>query len=117
MAMNEEMATNQDSTPRMLSDESDMRYIELSTLFEQDVYWHPSVTITLAAFTDNGVTLHRLKSEETAVRFDLSAEEMQALIAGYTATVVARECRTPRRPTEFLDEFADPLAPLDDPPL
>ena len=41
------MATNEEHTPRILSDESDTRYIELSTQFEQDVYWHPSVTITL----------------------------------------------------------------------
>src|SRR5438876_11168848 len=88
------MATNEEHAPRILSDESDTRYIELSTQFEQDVYWHPSVTITLAAFTDHGVMLHRLKSEETAVRFDLSTEEIQALITGYTAYVVACESRT-----------------------
>jgi hypothetical protein len=41
------MAKNENITPRILSNESDTRYIELSTQFEQDVYWHPSVTITL----------------------------------------------------------------------
>ena len=111
------MATNEEHTPRILSDAYDTRYIELSTQFEQDVYWHPSVTITLAAFTDNGVMLHRLKSEETAVRFDLSIEEMQALITGYTASMVAHECRTPRRYAESLHEIANPLAFLDDHPL
>lgn len=112
------MATNEENTPRILSDEPDTRYIELSTQFEQDVYWHPSVTITLAAFTDRGVMLHRLKSEETAVRFDLSPEEIQALITGYTAYVVASECQTPhRRYTEAFHEIADPLADLDDHPF
>ena len=111
------MATNEEHTPRILSDAYDTRYIELSTQFEQDVYWHPSVTITLAAITDNGVMLHRLKSEETAVRFDLSIEEMQALITGYTASMVAHECRTPRRYAESLHEIADPLVFLDDHPL
>jgi len=111
------MATNEEHTPRILSDASDTRYIELSTQFEQDVYWHPSVTITLTAFTDNSVMLHRLKSEETAVRFDLSIEEMQALITGYTASMVAHECRTPRRYAESLHEIADPLVFLDDHPL
>src|SRR5213594_33404 len=101
------MATNQESisSVRILSDEYDTRYIELSTQFEQDVYWHPSVTITLAAFTDHGVMLHRMKSEETAVRFDLSKEEIQALITGYTAYVVARE-------NEACQSAIDPLADL-----
>ena len=111
------MATNEEHTPHILSDESDTRYIELSTQFEQDVYWHPSVTITLAAFTDLGVMLHRMKSEETAVRFDLSTEEMQALITGYTAFVVARERLPPRRYAESLDEIADPRTSLDDHPF
>jgi hypothetical protein len=111
--MNEEMATNQDSTTRILSDESDTRYIELSTQFEQDVYWHPSVTITLAAFTDHGVMLHRLKSEETAVRFDLSTQEIQALITNYTAYVVARESESGQSDFNPYDPFAD----LDDHPF
>jgi hypothetical protein len=107
------MATNEDTNPRVLSDESDTRYIELSTQFEQDVYWHPSVTITLAAFTDHGVMLHRLKSEETAVRFDLSTEEMQTLISGYTAYVVACECHSPHQRYRYAEALDD----LDDHPL
>jgi len=102
------MATNEESAPRVLSDERETRYIELSTQFEQDAFWHPSVTITLAAFTDNGVLLHRMKSEETAIRFDLSPEEIQALISGYTAYVVARE--------SAYGPF-DPLTDLDDDPF
>jgi hypothetical protein len=104
------MAKNENITPRILSNESDTRYIELSTQFEQDVYWHPSVTITLAAFTDHGVMLHRMKSEETAIRFDLSTAEIQALITGYTASVVARERRTDERDIE-------PFADLDEHPF
>src|SRR6266567_4694711 len=99
------MATYQESSSsiRMLSDEPDARYIELSMQFEQDIFWHPSVTITIAAFTDHGVLLHRLTSEETAVRFDLSKEEIQALITGYTAYLVARE-------DEHCRPAIDPLA-------
>src|SRR5947209_17811385 len=106
------MATNQEnsSSVRILVDESDTRYIDLSTTFEQDACWHPSVTITLAAFTDHGVMLHRMKSEETAVRFDLSKEEIAALIAGYTAYVVARE-------SEQEQPDIDPFADLDDHPF
>src|SRR5436190_2953952 len=104
------MATNEEHTPRILSDAYNTRYIELSTQFEQDAYWHPSVTITLGAFTDNGVMLHRLKSEETAVRFDLSIEEIQRLISGYTAYVVACESRSD-------ESDSDPWACLDDHPL
>ncbi len=104
------MTTNENITTRILSDENDTRYIELSTQFEQDVYWHPSVTITLAAFTDRRVMLHRMKSEETAVRFDLSIAEIQALITGYTAHVVARENRTD-------EPDIDPFADLDDHPF
>src|SRR5437588_6534984 len=106
------MATNQEnsSSVRILVDESDTRYIELSTQFEQDVYWHPSVTITLAAFTDHGVMLHRMKSEETAIRFDLSTAEIQALITGYNASEVAREGRTD-------EPDIDPFADLDEHPF
>src|SRR5436190_20988369 len=104
------MATNEEHTPRILSDAYNTRYIELSTQFEQDVYWHPSVTITLAAFTDNGVMLHRLKSEETAVRFDLSKEEVAALITGYTTYVVAHE-------NDVNQSAIDPFADLDEHPF
>jgi hypothetical protein len=98
------MTTNQETPPRIVSDEYDTRYIELSAHCDQDAYWHPSVTITLAAFNDQGVLLHRMKSEETAVRFDLSTEEIQALIAGYTAYVAA--CKSNGlRPN--IDLFAD----------
>ena len=106
------MATNQESSSsvRMLIDASDTRYIELSTTFEQDAYWHPSVTITLAAFTDHGVMLHRMKSEETAVRFGLSKEEVAALITGYTAYVVAHE-------NDVKQSAIDPFADLDEHPF
>jgi len=99
------MTTHQESSSsmRILNDEPDTRYIELSMQFEQDIFWHPSVTITIAAFTDHGVLLHRLTSEETAVRFDLSTEEIQALITGYSAYLVARE-------NEACQPAIDPLA-------
>jgi hypothetical protein len=106
------METNQESSSsvRMLIDESETRYIELSTTFEQDACWHPSVTITLAAFTDHGVMLHRMKSEEAAVRFDLSKDEVVALITGYTAYVVAHE-------NDINQSAIDPFADLDEHPF
>ena len=107
------MATNEEHTPRILSDETQTRYIELSTQCEQDVYWHPSVIITLAAFSESGVMLHRMKSEETAVRFDLSPEEIQTLITGYTAYVVARESAC----GPFDARPFDPLSDGDDDPF
>jgi hypothetical protein len=113
MATNEETTTDQTSAPRILSDEQDTRYIELSTQCEQDAYWHPSATITLAAFSDDRILLHRMKSEETAIRFDLSQQEMQALITGYTAYVVARESAS--RPSD--ENPFDPLSDLDDHPF
>jgi hypothetical protein len=41
------------------------------------------VTHTVAAFTRANVILHRMKSDETSVRFELSREEMAALVSGY----------------------------------
>lgn len=77
------MNTNQQTTPRILSNESDTRYVELSTQYDSDAYFHASVTHTVAAFTRNTVVLHRMKSDETSVRFELSRAEMVALASGY----------------------------------
>ena len=60
-------------TPRrLLTDVSHTRYIELSSQYDNDVYFHASVTHTVAAITRNLVVLHRMKSDETSVRFELS---------------------------------------------
>jgi hypothetical protein len=71
-------------TPRpLLTEVAHTRYIELSSQFDNDVYFHASVTYTLAALTSNLVVLHRMKSDETSVRFELSRTEMTSLISGY----------------------------------
>ncbi len=59
------------------------RYIELSAQYDSDPWFHASVTHTVAAFTRNSVVLHRMKSDETSVRFELSREEIAALVSGY----------------------------------
>ena len=74
-------------TPRrLLAEVSQTRYIELSAQYDNDVYFHASVTLTVAALTRNSVVLHRMKSDETSVRFELSRTEMAALISGYSPT-------------------------------
>ena len=71
------------SPRRLLADVSYTRYIELSAQYDSDAYFHASVTHTIAAFTQNTVVLHRMKSDETSVRFELSRQEMTALVSGY----------------------------------
>jgi hypothetical protein len=71
------------SPRRLLADVSRTRYIELSAQYDSDPYFPASVTHTVAAFTQNSVVLHRMKSDETSVRFELSREEMAALVSGY----------------------------------
>jgi hypothetical protein len=68
---------------RLLADVSRTRYIELSAQYDRDANFHASVTHTVGAFARNTVVLHRMKSDETSVRFELSREEMTALVAGY----------------------------------
>jgi hypothetical protein len=71
------------SSRSLLADVLQTRYIELSAQYDNDPYFHASVTHTVAALTRNSVVLHRLKSDETSVRFELSRAEMVALISGY----------------------------------
>jgi hypothetical protein len=71
------------SPRRLLADFSHTRYIELSAQYDSDVYFHASVTHTVAALTQNIVVLHRMKSDETSVRFELSNEEMAVLASSY----------------------------------
>jgi hypothetical protein len=71
-------------TPRrLLTEVAHTRYIELSSQYDNDVYFHASITYTVAAITRNLVVLHRMKSDETSVRFELSRAELTALISGY----------------------------------
>jgi hypothetical protein len=100
------------SPRRLLAEVSHTRYIELSAQYDSDAYFHASVTHTVAAFTRNTVVLHRMKSDETSVRFELSREEMAALVSGYQSYLdddeqVGEEAETTRDP--FLD-FPDDLS-------
>ena len=68
---------------RLLAEESGTRYIQLSASYDADPYFHASVTHTVAALTRSSVILHRMKSDETSVRFVLSQQEMAALVESY----------------------------------
>jgi len=57
--------------------------VQLSASYDSDPYFHASVTHTVAAFTRSSVTLHRMKSDETSVRFTLTKDEMAALVESY----------------------------------
>ena len=99
------------SPRRLLAEVSHTRYIELSAQYDSDAYFHASVTHTVAAFTQNTVVLHRMKSDETSVRFELSREEMAVLTSGYRSYLddgeqAGGEAETTRDP--FLD-FPDDL--------
>jgi hypothetical protein len=99
------------SPRRLLADVSHTRYIELSAQYDSDAYFHASVTHTVAAFARNTVVLHRMKSDVTSVRFELSREEMTALVSGYQSYLddgeqADGEAETTRDP--FLD-FPDDL--------
>jgi hypothetical protein len=89
---------------RLLAEESGTRYIQLSASYDADPYFHASVTHTVAAFTRSSVTLHRMKSDETSVRFALSQAEMAALVESYQTYRVECDNRTPA--PEF-DPFTD----------
>jgi hypothetical protein len=68
---------------RLLAEESGTRYIQLSASYDSDPYFHASVTHTVAALSRSSVILHRMKSDETSVRFVLTNEEMAALVESY----------------------------------
>jgi hypothetical protein len=100
------------STRRLLAEVSQTRYIELSSQYDNDVYFHSSVTHTVAALTRNMVVLHRLKSDETSVRFELSRAEMVTLISSYQSYLddgdqEESEAEATRDPfLDFPDDFA-----------
>jgi hypothetical protein len=70
---------------RLLADEAGTRYVQLSASYDSDAWFHASVTHTVAALTRSSVILHRMKSDETSVRFVLTDDEMAALVACYQA--------------------------------
>src|SRR5690349_16704570 len=89
---------------RLLVEEYGTRYLQLSAQYHADPYFHASVTHTIANFTHRSVVIHRLKSEETAMRMEFSAEEMAALVEGYQAYLA--DCEGNVAPPQF-DPFAD----------
>ena len=91
---------------RLLAEESDTRYVQLSASYDADPYFHASLTHTVAAFSRASVTLHRLKSDETAVRFVLSLAEMAALVESYQAYLTDCEERQVALQRDF-DPFVD----------
>lgn len=68
---------------RLLAEEAGTRYMQLSASYDADPYFHASITHTVAALSRASVTLHRLQSDETSVRFVLSRDEMAALVEAY----------------------------------
>jgi hypothetical protein len=70
---------------RLLAEESGTRYVQLSASYDSDAWFHASVTHTVAALTRSHVILHRMKSDETSVRFVLTRDEMAALVESYQA--------------------------------
>jgi hypothetical protein len=100
-------------TPRrLLTDVLHTRYIELSSQYDSDLYFHASVTYTVAAITRNMVVLHRMKNDEASVRFELSRAEMVALISGYQSYLddaEQEEAEADATRDPFLD-FPDDLA-------
>ena len=92
---------------RLLAEEYGTRYIQLSASYDADPYYHASVTHTVAAFTPSSVVIHRLKSDETAVRIEFTAEEMAALVGGYQAYLAEYE-------SEASATASDPSAAIPD---
>ena len=70
---------------RLLSEAAGTRYVQLSASYDSDAWFHASVTHTVAALTRSSVILHRMKSDETSVRFVLTKDEMEALVESYQA--------------------------------
>jgi hypothetical protein len=89
---------------RLLAEEYGTRYVQLSASYDHDPYFHAGLTHTVAAFTNRSVVIHRLKSDETAVRMEFSAEEMAALVEGYQSSLAEYESGTT---TPEFDPFAD----------
>ena len=76
---------------RLLAEEGGTRYVQLSASYDSDAWFHASVTHTVAALTLYNVILHRMKSDETAVRFTLTRQEMAALVETYQSYLADNE--------------------------
>ncbi len=91
---------------RLLAEEAGTRYVQLSATYDADPYFHASVTHTVAALTRSSVTLHRMKSDETSVRFVLSQQEMAALVESYQSYLADCESGSVAPARDF-DPFLD----------
>jgi hypothetical protein len=90
---------------RLLAEESGTRYIQLSATYDADPYFHASVTHTVATLTRSSVTLHRMKSDETSVRFVLTNEEMAVLVESFQDYLA--DCESGKASPEFDPFLAD----------
>jgi len=102
-----------DAFPSILSDEHGIQYVLLSGQYSSDMYYDPAFTLTVATFSEDTVMLDRLKSNETAMCFRLSKEEITALVTGYTAYLAAQE----QGQAQQARSTPDPLSDLDDHPF
>ncbi len=90
----------------LLAEESGTRYVQLSATYDADPYFYASVTHTVAALSRSSVTLHRMKSDETSVRFVLTNEEMAALAEFYQSYLVDCESGSVAQVRDF-DPFLE----------
>ncbi len=98
-------ATSVAPRQRLLAEESGTRYVQLSASYDADSYFHASVTHTVAALTRSSVTLHRMKSDETSVRFMLTNEEMAVLVESFQDYLA--DCESGKASPEFDPFLAD----------
>ncbi len=69
--------------PRILTEDDDIRFVELSAKYQGDTYWS-SVQRTEAAFTTERKTIiYQLTDVDAPRKQELSAQEMTNLITGY----------------------------------
>jgi hypothetical protein len=95
---------------RLLAEEAGTRYVQLSASYDSDPWFHASVTHTVVALTRSSVILHRMKSDETAVRFTLTRAEMTALMESYQSYLADDENGTTDMgldPDPFLADLGD----------
>jgi hypothetical protein len=98
-------ATSVAPRQRLLAEESGTRYVQLSASYDADPYFHASVTHTVAALTRSSVTLHRMKSDETSVRFMHTNEEMAVLVESFQDYLA--DCESGKASPEFDPFLAD----------
>lgn len=127
---------------RVLCDVSGTRYVELSTSYDSDCFWHDAIERTEVGFEGNRVILYELHSDQAPVKLSftqdkvallslmaadyllkentvavcLSAHVIDASISTLTAYLEALKAASQRAHALEEDTF-DPLASLDDHPF